>query len=110
VLSPQFLLWLLPVSACAYGLGRENLVLLLAILFTQIELQHYDGVESMSGSFVWPLAVRNVLLLVYLALVAAPILRTQGSRGRAGRYSSPATRETPVDSLPGSPKTALRTA
>jgi hypothetical protein len=110
VLSPQFLLWLLPVSACAYGLGRENLVLLLAILFTQIELQHYDGVESLSGSFVWPLAVRNVLLLVYLALVAAPILRTQGSRGRAGRYSSPATRETPVESLPGSPKTALRTA
>jgi hypothetical protein len=75
VLSPQFLLWLLPISACAYGLGRENLVLLLAILFTQIELQHYDGVDSLAGSFVWPLAVRNLLLLVYLALVAAPIVR-----------------------------------
>ena len=24
VLSPQFLLWILPVSACAYGLGAEN--------------------------------------------------------------------------------------
>src|SRR6266545_4343854 len=24
VLSPQFLLWILPVSACAYGLGKEN--------------------------------------------------------------------------------------
>jgi hypothetical protein len=79
VLSPQFLLWLLPVSACAYGLGKENLVLLLAILFTQIELQHYDGVDALSGSFVWPLAVRNVLLLAYLALVAAPILRAQRS-------------------------------
>jgi hypothetical protein len=75
VLSPQFLLWLLPVSACAYGLRKENVVLLLAILFTQIELQHYDGVDALTGSFVWPLAVRNVLLLVYLALVAAPILR-----------------------------------
>ena len=28
VLSPQFLLWILPVSACAYGLGKENAVLL----------------------------------------------------------------------------------
>jgi Glycosyltransferase family 87 len=84
VLSPQFLLWLLPVSACAYGLRKENLVLLLAILFTQIELQHYDGVDALSGSFVWPLVVRNVLLLVYLALVAAPILsrHPEASRGR----------------------------
>jgi Glycosyltransferase family 87 len=75
VLSPQFLLWLLPVSACAYGIRRENVVLLLAILFTQIELQHYDGVDALTGSFVWPLAVRNALLLVYLVLVAAPIVR-----------------------------------
>ena len=84
VLSPQFLLWLLPVSACAYGLRMENLVLLLAILFTQIELQHYDGVDGLTGSFVWPLAARNVLLLVYLAVVAAPILsrRPEASRGR----------------------------
>jgi Glycosyltransferase family 87 len=79
VLSPQFLLWLLPVSACAYGLAKENLVLLAAILFTQIELQHYDGVDDLGASFVWPLAVRNVLLLVYLVLVAAPILRSDRS-------------------------------
>ena len=32
VLSPQFLLWILPISACAFGLGAENAVLLLAIL------------------------------------------------------------------------------
>jgi hypothetical protein len=75
VLSPQFLLWLLPISACAYGLGRENLVLLLAILFTQIGLQNYDGVDALTGSFVWPVAARNVYLLLYLGLVAAPILR-----------------------------------
>jgi Glycosyltransferase family 87 len=79
VLSPQFLLWLLPVSACAYGVGRENLVLLAAILLTQVELQNYDGVDALSGSFVWPVAARNVLLLVYLALVAAPIVRPASS-------------------------------
>ena len=84
VLSPQFLLWVLPVSACAYGLGRENAVLLAAVLFTQIALQHYDGVDSLSGDFVWPLAARNVYLLVYLWLVAWPIVRdAPGLAGRA---------------------------
>ena len=78
VLSPQFLLWLLPVSACAYGLGRENAILLLAVLFTQIGLQHYDGVDSLDPSFVWPVAARNGFLLVYLGLVASPILRDGG--------------------------------
>jgi hypothetical protein len=87
----NFELWLLPISACAYGLRKENLLLLLAILFTQIELQHYDGVDSLSGSFVWPLAIRNVLLLVYLALVAAAIVRpnrltaSPSDRGHSGR-------------------------
>lgn len=75
VLSPQFLLWILPVSACAYGLGKENLILLVAILFTQIGLQNYDGVDALSGSFVWPVAARNLYLLVYLWMVAVPVLR-----------------------------------
>jgi hypothetical protein len=75
VLSPQFLLWILPISACAYGLSKENLVLLVAILFTQIVLQNYNGVDGLEGSFVWPVAARNLYLLVYLWFVAAPILR-----------------------------------
>ena len=75
VLSPQFLLWLLPVSACAYGLGKENLILLVAFLLTQIVLQNYDGVDPLSGGFVWPLAARNLCLLVYLGVVVNPILR-----------------------------------
>ena len=77
VLSPQFLLLILPVSACAYGLGKENFVLLVAILFTQIVLQNYDGVDGLTGSFVWPIAARNLYLLVYLWMVAAPILREE---------------------------------
>jgi hypothetical protein len=75
VLSPQFLLWILPVSACAYGVGKENLVLLVTILLTQVVLQNYDGVDTLAGGFVWPLAARNLCLLVYLCIVAAPILR-----------------------------------
>ncbi|HEY7266342.1 MAG TPA: glycosyltransferase 87 family protein [Solirubrobacterales bacterium] len=97
VLSPQFLLWLLPVSACAYGLRRENVVLLLAILFTQIELQHYDGVDSLTGTFVWPLVVRNLLLLAYLAIVSSPIVarRPEASRGREDENRSLATAAAP---------------
>jgi hypothetical protein len=88
VLSPQFLLWILPVSACAYGLGKENLVLLVGMLFTQIALQQYDGVDTLSGAFVWPLAVRNLCLLVFVWLVAWPIVR-QGPR--LARRARPAT-------------------
>jgi Glycosyltransferase family 87 len=86
VLSPQFLLWILPVSACAYGLGKENLVLLAAVLFTQITLQNYDGVDPLADKFVWPVAARNAFLLLYLWLVTARILR-------AGREPADARRE-----------------
>jgi hypothetical protein len=75
VLSPQFLLWLLPVSAAAYGLGRENLILLVAIVFTQLILQYYNQVDALDGGFVWRVAARNIYLLVYLWLVCAPIVR-----------------------------------
>jgi hypothetical protein len=84
VLSPQFLLWILPVSACAYGLGKENLVLLVAVLLTQIVLQNYDGVDSLSGGFVWPLAARNLTLLIYLYVVCRPVLGDDGESERAG--------------------------
>jgi Glycosyltransferase family 87 len=76
VLSPQFLLWLLPLSAAAYGLGRENLVLLAALVLTELALRHYDdAIGDLHADFVWRLAGRNLLLLVYLWLVCAPIVR-----------------------------------
>jgi hypothetical protein len=75
VLSPQFLLWILPLSAAAYGLSRENVVLLIAVLFTQIIVQNYDQVDGLGGGFVWSIAARNLYLLLYLYLVCAPILR-----------------------------------
>jgi len=80
VLSPQFLLWLLPVSAAAFGLRVQNLVLLAAVFLTQVVLDHYDELASLSEGFVAPLAVRNALLLCYLALVVAPLLSARGPR------------------------------
>jgi hypothetical protein len=88
VLSPQFLLWILPVSACAYGIGKENLMLLIAILFTQIVLQNYDGVDGLTAAFVWPIAARNLYLLVYLWMVAAPILRESREPAEAPRQEA----------------------
>ena len=86
VLSPQFLLWILPLSAAAYGLSWNNLVLLVAILFTQIALQNYDGVSELSGNFVWPVAARNLWLLVYLILVCGPILAEGSSDPAKARW------------------------
>ena len=96
VLSPQFLLWILPLSAAAYGLSWNNLVLLVAILFTQIALQNYDGVSELSGNFVWPVAARNLWLLVYLGSSAARFSLRVGAippkRGGSGRPVAPAGR------------------
>jgi hypothetical protein len=83
VLSPQFLFWLLPLSAAAYGLGPANLVLVAAAVMTQLMLQQYARVVvDFDPEFVWRLAGRNALLLVYLGLVCAPIVR-DGLRARA---------------------------
>jgi Glycosyltransferase family 87 len=82
VLSPQFILWILPVSAAAYGLSRENALLLIAVLFTQIILQNYDQVDGLGGGFVWSIAARNLYLLLYLYFVFAPIVRA--AREEAG--------------------------
>jgi hypothetical protein len=77
VLSPQFLFWLLPVSAAAFGLSFKNVVLIGAAVMTQLMLQFYARVTvDFDAEFVWRLAGRNALLLLYLALVCAPILRS----------------------------------
>jgi hypothetical protein len=84
VLSPQFLFWLLPLSAAAYGLSWENLALLAAFVLTQLMLQFYARVVvDFDPEFVWRLAGRNAALLIYLGLVCVPIVR-------AGALDSPA--------------------
>jgi hypothetical protein len=81
VLSPQFLLWLLPISAAAYGLGRENAVLLIALVLTQLSLQHYaEAIDGLQPEFVWRIAARNLALVAYAFLVCTPIVREGLSR------------------------------
>ena len=76
VLSPQFLIWLLPISAAAFGFGRENVLLLVALVFTQFSLQYFgQALNGLESSWVWRIAVRNGALLAYLWVVCAPIVR-----------------------------------
>lgn len=88
VLSPQFLFWLLPLSAAAYGFGIQNALLLAAAVLTQLMLQHYARIAvDFDVEFVWRLAARNAVLLAYLAVVCAPIVRAalaNGGRAPAG--------------------------
>ena len=89
ILSPQFLFWLLPLSAAAFGPSLANLVLVCAFVLTQLMLQFYARVVvDFDPEFVWRLAGRNVLLLVYVVLVCAPIVRA-GLRA-SGRDPAPA--------------------
>jgi glycosyl transferase family 87 len=100
VLSPQFLLWILPLSACAFGLGAENAVLLLAIVLTQVALQHYDkAIGEFGSAFVWPVTVRNLALLVFTWMVCAQIVRGRLNRAAASEREGKSKRA-------GSPKPA----
>jgi hypothetical protein len=74
VLSPQYLLWLLPLSAAAYGLRAPNVALVAACALTALELHLYRGVATLAPSFDLAVSARNAVLLAYLALILAPIL------------------------------------
>jgi hypothetical protein len=75
VLSPQFMFWLLPLSAAAFGFGLPNVLLVVACVLTQLMLQFYSRmVVDFDPEFVWRLAGRNAVLLAYLAAVCAPIV------------------------------------
>lgn len=75
VLSPQFLLWILPLSAAAFGLGLENALLLSAVALTRVMQDSYEQVVDLGQGFIWPSVARNLLLVAYLALISARLYR-----------------------------------
>jgi hypothetical protein len=76
VLSPQFLIWLIPLVPLV-GSSLIDLLFLAALLFTQLEVNYGDhGLRRVDWS-VWLLAVRNALLL---AVVALTVRRLAGLR------------------------------
>ena len=65
-------------------------MLVAAFAATQLMLQYYARVVvDFDAEFVWRLAGRNALLLLYLALVVWPVLRRGSApRSRAAERSS----------------------
>jgi hypothetical protein len=91
VLSPQFLVWLVPFGALAWTWGERRLALLLAagILLTQVEFPaRYEELVDERTSLVLLVAARNATLLAALAITLARLAGPVRSR----RLASAATR------------------
>lgn len=78
VLSPQYLVWLIPLVPLVGGWrGRAATATLLAALgLTQIELQGYVHL-TIADYAVWSLLARNVLLVVLFALLVDALRQTK---------------------------------
>jgi hypothetical protein len=83
VLSPQFLVWLVPFGALAWTWGERTLALLLgaAILLTQLEFPaRYEELVGEHTSVVLLVAARNATLLAALAITMARLAGPVRSR------------------------------
>jgi hypothetical protein len=79
VLSPQYVVWLLPLAAVAYGRGARlgPALVALASLVTQLWFpgRYFDVVHQHAWAVV-AVGVRNVLLLTALAATARALARS----------------------------------
>lgn len=94
VMSPQYLLWLLPVAAAGLAVAGSRLLrawtgaLLLAAGLTQVVFPAYYGEITLAGDRAWlPLAalvLRNLVLVALLAVAALAALRGLRSDAQRG--------------------------
>jgi hypothetical protein len=83
VLSPQFLVWLVPFAALAWVWRERALALLLgvAVLLTQLEFPaRYTLLVDQRTSVILLVAVRNAALLVALGLTLERLAESARSR------------------------------
>lgn len=92
VLSPQYLLWLLPLAPLAYarGLRAPALAIAAAAVLTHVEFpSRYFDLVAGDPALIALVAVRNVLLVTALALVLRP--RAAGAPARWPRPAAAAS-------------------
>jgi hypothetical protein len=83
VLSPQFLVWLVPFGALAWTWGERGLALMLgvAIVLTQLEFPaRYTLLVDQRTSVILLIAVRDAVLVVALGLTVARLAEPVRSR------------------------------
>jgi hypothetical protein len=93
VLSPQFVIWLVPFAAVAAATGHRALAALcaLAMVLTAIEFptRYFDLVDR-DTAVVLVVAARNAVLLATLALTLAKLAAPARSRSPGNRRIAPA--------------------
>jgi uncharacterized membrane protein len=84
VLSPQFLIWLLPVVPLVRGAGGRLATagLLVALVITQIEQHGFAGF-AISDWAIWTLLARNVLLVAVFGVLLWQLRSGESSSRRA---------------------------
>lgn len=89
VLSPQFLIWVLPLGALALAWGMPALAgaVLAAVALTLIEFPaHYDDVVAREPAALWLVALRDAVLALAVVLAARELL-VNGARARGSARS-----------------------
>jgi hypothetical protein len=78
VLSPQYLVWLVPlVPLVASGIGAvTSTLLVVALVMTQLEFYDSDHVAHL-GTVSWLVLARDVVLVALFGVLAGRLARTQ---------------------------------
>ena len=88
VLSPQFVIWVLPLGALAFAWRMHALAAAaaLAAALTQVEFPaHYFDVVAREPAAIALVAARNLALAAVLALSVRELARARGASGAAAR-------------------------
>jgi len=91
VLSPQFVIWVLPLGALAFAWRMHALAaaVALAAVLTQIEFPaHYFDVVAREPVAIALVAARNLALVAVLALSVREVARASGAFGAGGREAA----------------------
>jgi hypothetical protein len=83
VLSPQFLIWLVPVVPLAARFGA-NALLAAALVLTQIwfPYRYWDLARELDEAVAWLVLARDVVLLVLVAVLVRALSSAEGSGAR----------------------------